>query len=116
MATVTIHAGDFPGRSVPLVNGQFFFKRNWFSCEVLSAPRDLAELEVASEETVKRLGGTLLTGAAGALILGPLGLLAGLLAGGNGKRVTFIARFKDGRKLLGSTDAKAYRKLQAALF
>src|SRR3546814_10870207 len=50
----------------------------------------IADLEPASEESVKRIGGTLGWGAAGALVLGPVGLLAGLLAGGRGTEVTFV--------------------------
>lgn len=53
---------------------------------------------------------------AGAALLGPVGLLAGLLLGGKGTDVTFIAQFKDGRKMLATTDAKAFTKLQALVF
>lgn len=53
----------------------------------------------------------------GALALGPAGLLAGLLLGGEkSKDVTFVAKFKDGRKFLGTTDNKTFTKLQAAVF
>ncbi|MGI2002125.1 hypothetical protein [Shewanella frigidimarina] len=53
----------------------------------------------------------------GALALGPAGLLAGLLlGGGKSKDVTFVAKFKDGRKFLGTTDNKTFTKLQAAVF
>ena len=73
-------------------------------------------MEVASEESVKRIGGTLGWGAAGMLALGPVGLLAGLLLGGKKKEVTFVAKVKDGRKLLGTTDHKTFTKLKAAAF
>ena len=76
----------------------------------------LESIEKATEESVKRLGGSVGWGAAGAVLLGPVGLLAGLLAGGRGMDVTFVARFKDGRKLLGTTDSKTFVKLQAAVF
>lgn len=73
-------------------------------------------LEIATEESTRKFLGTFLGGAVGGIFLGPLGLLAGLLVGGTGKRVTFILRLKDGRKLLGSTDSKTYTKLSAAIF
>lgn len=73
-------------------------------------------LEVASEENVKKLGGTVGWGVAGAALLGPVGLLAGLLGGGRGKDVTFVCKFMDGRKLLGVAPSKVYTKMQAALF
>lgn len=76
----------------------------------------LAEVELASEEAVKRLGGTVGWGAVGALALGPVGLLAGLLLGGNKKDVKFVAKFKDGRKMLATTDSKAFTQMKAAVF
>jgi hypothetical protein len=77
---------------------------------------ELEAVDVASEENVKKIGGTAGWGVAGGVLLGPVGLLAGLLIGGRKKEVTFVARFKDGRKLLASTDQKTYTKIQAAVF
>ncbi len=51
---------------------------------------ELETVEVATEESVKKLGGTVGWGAAGALILGPVGLLAGLLLGGKRKKLLFL--------------------------
>lgn len=114
MGKIKVHAGDFdtidtmgkdflvPGKSVWKVNKIPF--------------TDLESVELASEESVKKVGGTVGWGAAGAVILGPVGLLAGLLLGGRKKKVTFVAKFKDGRKLLGTTDSKTFTKLQAAIF
>jgi len=47
----------------------------------------------------------------GALALGPVGLLAGVILGGNKKEVTFVARLKDGRKFLATVDSKTYAKI-----
>jgi hypothetical protein len=77
---------------------------------------EIETVELASEESVKKLGGTIGWGAVGGLLLGPVGLLAGLLAGGRGKEVVFVAKFKKGQKLLASTDSKTFTQLQAALF
>jgi len=49
-------------------------------------------------------------------MFGPMGLLAGLMLGGRKKEVTFVARFKDERKLLATTDRKTFIALQAAAF
>jgi hypothetical protein len=54
--------------------------------------------------------------AAGLVVLGPLGMLAGLLLGGRRKSVTYVARFKDGRRFMGTTDAPTYKTLLAAAF
>lgn len=116
MAKIEVHAGDW-GETKPgyAARTLFFPAKPWPRVERVPVA-ELAELEPASEENVKRLGGTVGWGLVGGMLLGPVGLLAGLLAGGNGKRVTFVARLKDGRKMLASTDPKTFRELQAAVF
>jgi hypothetical protein len=117
MAKVTVHAGDFLKGE-----GQFSFdslilkttEHSWVG-ETISITQ-LETVEVASEESVKKIGGTIGWGAAGALVLGPVGLLAGLLLGGKKKEVTFLAKFKDGRKFLATTDNGTFIKLRAAVF
>jgi hypothetical protein len=117
MAKITIHAGDFLG------DGWFNFgvfslqtkEHSFWQSEKIKAS-ELELVEAASEENVKKLGGTIGWGAVGALALGPLGLLAGVLVGGRKKNVTFVAKFKDGRRLLATTDSKTFTTLQAAVF
>lgn len=74
---------------------------------------ELEYLALASEENVKRLGGTIGWGTLGGLLLGPAGLLAGLLLGGKNKNITFLAKFMDGRKMVASTDQKTWAEIQA---
>ncbi|MDZ3990498.1 hypothetical protein PspTeo4_01600 [Pseudomonas sp. Teo4] len=50
-------------------------------------------------------------GVAGALVAGPVGLLAGLWLGGKEEEATFLATFKDGRKLMAITDGKTWSKI-----
>lgn len=117
MAKVTVHAGDFLKGTGSFGMGCFTLKTKpeQFVGETILVSK-LASVEPASEERVKKVLGTVGWGAAGALMLGPLGLLAGVLIGGNKKEVTFIATFKDGRKLLATTDSKSFTKMQAAVF
>lgn len=75
---------------------------------------DVEEVTVATEDSVKKFGGAAGWGAVGALALGPVGLLAGVILGGNKKEVTFVARFKDGRKFLATVDSKTYGKILGA--
>ena len=117
MAKIKVHAGDFLKG-----DGQYSFgalilmtEEHKFLGETIPITK-LETVDIATEESVKKLGGTIGWGAAGAVILGPVGLLAGLLLGGKKKEVTFVAKFKDGRKLLASTDSKTFTKLQAAVF
>lgn len=118
MAKVKVHAGDFPKGTANLSFGVLSFPwqpGDGFSGKTI-ALSDLLEVDTASEESVKKIGGTVGWGAAGAVILGPVGLLAGLLAGGRKTEVTFVAKFRDGRKMLASTDSKTYRQFAAVVF
>lgn len=118
MAKVTIHAGDYPTGGATLMMGVLSFP--WQAGDGLLgksvALNQLISVEVASEESVKRLGGTVGWGVIGATLLGPVGLLAGLLLGGKKTEVTFVAVFKDGKKMLASTDSASYKKFAAAVF
>lgn len=115
-----IHAGDFSTNykgmftsgmfSMPPENDMWGLKKERYM------PNQVEEIAEASEENVKRLAGTVGWGAAGALILGPVGLLAGLLAGGRKKEVTFIVKFSDGKKALCTADSKLYTKMLASKF
>jgi hypothetical protein len=117
MAKITVHAGDFLKGEGQLSFGSLVLKTEahpWVGEGIHLTQLEM--VDTASEENVKKLGGTIGWGAAGAVLLGPVGLLAGLLLGGRKKEVTFVARFKDGRKLLGTTDSTTYTKLKAAVF
>jgi len=117
MAKIKVHAGDFLEGDDQYSFGSLILKTKEHSFIGETIPiTELETVEIATEESVKKIGGTIGWGAAGAVILGPVGLLAGLLLGGKKKEVTFVARFKDGRKLLATTDSKTFTKLQAAVF
>lgn len=124
VANLVIHAGDFTkGKGVISANDlAFSFTAAWAPGDGLLGKSnsfnkyDVEEVSIATEENVKRVGGTVGWGLAGAAILGPVGLLAGLLLGGKGKDVTFIIKFKDGRKMLATTDSKTFTKLAAMAF
>ncbi len=117
MAKLTVHAGDWPkGGQHAFMFGSFsLVKAGKFMPETIPAS-DLVEIDVASEEAVKKIGGAVGWGAVGALALGPVGLLAGLLIGGNKKEVTFVAKFRDGRKILATVESKAFTQMKAAIF
>lgn len=117
MAKIKVLAGDFLKGDGQVSFNALGLRTEKHSFLGESIPfSQLEEVEVASEESVKKIGGTIGWGAAGAVLLGPVGLLAGLLAGGRKKEVTFVAKFKDGRKLMGTADNATYLKLKAAVF
>lgn len=113
----TVHAGDFrKGKDHQFLRGNLIMKKpKGFFREKISVDQ-VEAVDVASEESVKRLGGTIGWGVAGGLLLGPVGLLAGLLAGGVGKDVTFVCKLKDGRKFLATAPSKIFVELQASVF
>lgn len=115
--TFEVLAGDLKkGKENSYISPNFNIKVN---NKFLLQPLNISEvesLEEASEENVKRLAGTAGWGLAGAAILGPVGLLAGLLAGGKGKDVVFVCKFKDGRKFLAKANSKLYQKIAADFF
>ena len=113
MSNIQIHAGDFAkGKGTISVNSSVFvIVAAWepgdgFLGKTHTITKaDVEEVTVATEDNVKRVGGTVGWGIAGAALLGPVGLLAGLLLGGKGKDVTFIMKLKDGKKMLATTDS-----------
>ena len=84
--------------------------------EVIKLVHDVERVEVLTEEKVKKLAGTAGWGVAGAVLLGPLGAVGGLLLGGNKKEVAFAGYLNDGRKFMATTDGKTWQKIQAARF
>lgn len=115
MSTIKLQAGPFlhgkgqvkKDKLVLPVEGKFWPE------EVLL--KDI-QFEIATEENVKKMTGTIGWGAVGAIALGPVGLMAGLLLGGRKKEVTFIGQISDGRRFLATTDNATYVKLCAGSF
>lgn len=112
LGTFTVHAGDFAkGREHQLLAGKLIMKVGGKFFRETIPVTQIELIEKASEEAVKRVGGTLGWGIAGAVLLGPVGMLAGLMLGGKGKDVTFVCRLKDGRKFLATASAKMFVEL-----
>lgn len=113
LGRIDIRAGDFKkGLESQYVHGKFLMKNDssFFREKIL--PSQIEHLELATEESVISIGGAAGWGIAGSVLLGPAGLLAGLILGGKGKDVTFICKFKDGRKFLGTASASVFSELQ----
>jgi hypothetical protein len=126
MATFQIIAGDFGQHKEGSVTFGKYYRAD---AQGLNMPhidggsRDvhyglgqIQSLEIATEQSLKKMSGAIGWGFAGAVALGPIGAIAGLLAGGRRDEVTFVCQFKDGRKFLGRCDTKTYTSIQAASF
>lgn len=119
MSTVKVLAGD-------LDKGNWSFGFNTiskastaahpFKGETISLRLQLETVQSVDEENVKKLAGTAAWATLGAVALGPIGAVGGLLLGGNKKEVAFVAKLKDGRKFMATTDGKTWKKLMAICF
>ncbi|EGQ8129878.1 MULTISPECIES: hypothetical protein [Vibrio] len=114
MAKVKVHTASFPYVDITATSGSLFIKTTPFQTtgECVLGSR-IKSIDAASEESVKKIGGTLGWSVVGGAIAGPVGLLAGALLGGKGKDVTFVAELDDGRKFMGTVDNKSFTKLKA---
>lgn len=119
MAEIKILAGDFGN----MVRGHYMFGQlslpwpgDWTAGHSYSVKSDIEELEEADERSVVKVGGAAGWGAAGLLIAGPVGMLAGAVLGGRGQRIAFVAKFNDGRKLMAECDKKTWIKMKADRF
>ena len=121
--TFSIHAGDFIiGKKHQLISVRKGLSSNTQDYLLLKtkgkffrekiALSKIKTLEIANEGTVKSFSAG--AAVAGAVLLGPLGLLAGAV-GRDGKEVTFICHFQDGRKFLGTSQGTIFTKLQQAI-
>ena len=122
MAKVKVVAGD-------IENGAWNFadvfgacaivktkKGHMFKTESIDFIKDVKSVELVDEENVSKLSSIAGFGAAGALLLGPLGAIGGMLLGSSRKEVAFVAYLQSGTKFMATTDGKTWKKIMAAKF
>jgi len=111
VAKIIVHAGDFGAGNASLLLGSLSLPNG-----AKRSISSLASVDMANQQTVKKLFPTLGWGAAGTLLLGPLGLLTGVLVGGRRNEVSFVAAFGDGKRFFATTDGKTFIQLQSQVF
>ncbi|MGX1196347.1 hypothetical protein [Parvibaculum sp. MBR-TMA-1.3b-4.2] len=77
---------------------------------------DIETAELVTQENQTSIAGKMGWGAAGAVALGPVGLLAGAIMGGNRNSAVVAVKFKDGRKVLLQGKSKEVMPLVGAGF
>jgi hypothetical protein len=113
LGRIDVIAGDFKkGNENQYARGKFFMKINESFLRKQINITEIQRLEEASEESVISVSGAAGWGLAGNVLLGPAGLLAGLVLGGKGKNTTFVCEFKDGRKFLGTSTTKVFNEIK----
>jgi hypothetical protein len=117
MGKIKVLAGDFVGDG-SYADGRITLRprEQPSPAHRMNASEFLDSVEIASQHDKLALGGAVGWGAAGGLLAGPMGLLAGALLGGRGKEVVFVAVLKDGRRFLAKTDSKTYAALKSTVF
>lgn len=123
MSTIKVVAGDlyngswqFVGMFGSATMSRASTTKSLWKGESIDLKTEVENIEQLTEEKVKKLAGTAGWGIAGAVLLGPLGAIGGMLLGGNKKEVAFACYLKDGRKFMGTTDGKTWQKITAARF
>jgi hypothetical protein len=123
MSSIKIVAGDLKRgtwRFMSLFGGATIIRANtdknpWIG-ESVNLATDVESIDQLTDEKVKKLAGTAAWGVAGAVLLGPLGAIGGMLLGGNKKEVAFACKLKDGRKFMATADGRTWGKIAAATF
>lgn len=68
-------------------------------------------VEVANQESINNIKDAIGFGVAGAMLLGPIGALAGFMLAGKETEVTFLATLKDDKKLLAAVDGATFEEI-----
>jgi hypothetical protein len=115
MSRIKAISGDFLTGDAEFQSGLFTLKTVLKPAHELTIPISKLEvLETATEVVVSNQGSIIRWSLAGALFLGPIGLVAGWLLCDRKKEITFYAKFKDGRCILATTDIDTYSKISAS--
>ncbi|EJW20009.1 hypothetical protein M5X00_14625 [Paenibacillus alvei] len=107
-------AGDYEGNQVSTALGIVNISTGFWSA--ISVDKNTVEnYEVMDEESRKSATSAVGRGLVGGLLLGPVGMLAGLSAKKKGVYIIAL-EFKDGKKSLLEVDDKIYKALLKRLF
>ena len=86
----------------------------WFKRENRELSNDIVAVEQITDDNKNSVLGKAGWGTLGAVALGPLGMLAGLLLGGKSKEICFACKLSTGESFLASGNISAYQKFVAA--
>lgn len=118
MSTGKILAGDYPNNT--FISNSFSFNNTLTLVQGVSKSIDITKkiknVEIITEENQKKFVGAAGWGLVGGLALGPLGLIAGILAGGNKKKMLVACELKSGEKFIAEVDSKLYQSILSASY
>ncbi len=118
MATIEVLAGDIDSAKY-----KFFSKDCTMIDQKYMIPKDdriislrknnVKMIQQLDEETKKKLAGMAGWGLVGAVALGPLGAVGGMLIGGRKREISFVCEFNDGKKFMAKTDSKTFTTIMS---
>lgn len=116
MAKIKILAGDFLDGCAVFEPGLITIETAVYpwpglkiaTCEILDAT-------VVSETSHRDVSSAVGLGLAGALALGPIGAVAGVMLADDEIELTFSMQLRDGRSLLCAAEKRAFRDIEAAI-
>ncbi|MBK5351702.1 hypothetical protein JFU37_04110 [Pseudomonas sp. TH41] len=112
MASLTVLAGDFLQGDGEYRDGVFTLRTSLHPWPGINlALSSIERIEVANEESINNIKDAIGFGVAGAMLLGPIGAIAGFMLAGKETEVTFLATFKDGKRLLAAADSNAFEEI-----
>lgn len=109
MAQNKVIAGDYNGSYITF-NGNTVSIGN-----IVASKGTIRSIDVMSMDQRKSASSSIVRGALGAAVLGPVGVLAGL-SGKNKTSITAKIRFTDGKQSLVDIDDRVYKLLLQATF
>ncbi|WP_223547359.1 hypothetical protein [Pseudomonas sp. A-B-19] len=116
MAKIKILSGDF-------LDGHATYEPGFITIETSVYPwpglkistQEIRDLTLVSESSYRDVSGSVSLGLAGAMVLGPIGAVAGLMLAGEKDEVTFSLALRDGRSMLCATDGCTYRNIESTV-
>jgi hypothetical protein len=112
MANITVLAGDFLQGDGEYRDGVFTLRTSLHPWPGLTLPlSSFKRVEVANEESISNFKDAIGFGVAGAMLLGPIGAIAGFMLAGKETEVTFLATLKDDRRLLAAVDSSTFEEI-----
>ncbi|MDI2144688.1 MULTISPECIES: hypothetical protein [unclassified Pseudomonas] len=112
MANITVLAGDFLQGDGEYRDGNFTLRTSLHPWPGLTLPlSSIKTLEVANEESINNFKDVIGYGVAGAMLLGPIGAIAGFMLAGHETEVTFLATLKDQRRMLIAADSHTFQEI-----
>lgn len=116
MAKIKILAGDFLEGSAELEPGFITIQTAvypWPGLKITTC--EILEVTVVNESSYRDVSSAVGLGLAGALALGPIGAVAGVILADDEIELTFSMQLRDGRSLLCATDKRTYLDIEAAI-